>query len=891
MSSMPSGCHCPFNVVVMDEGHRHPHKVMFRAFADVLDKIPDGKISATRETQSPRANRESFKEKNVRAFTKQWVDLTRSKKLDDCNTENIAKKIKELKQVDGSEDEVKKLNEKLDELCGKKALQILQEKHGWPKAKDGGDGSRRPEIELLEAAIAQLRNELSAGEKTFDTCHENIKPMHLDDVEAHTWVPKATESNRLPKPLYILHYVARAKPDEDERTLKTQHVARGCWYYKVPMDENRRSQKSWLDWRRGAKEYEDGDFDTNRYIVPVATSRGKAGGLNFVENYLFHYYLKVEERYPLLDENSGEVMMQMKPSLFSIADARHQYQPNFFHETIPFFFLKGRTQVNPWVAFTQSPPFFPEQEDEQDYLDSNNSNFFRLHCMLRNCCGGVSSKGTNGTWLIKDRRTGVKGTSSIWDMNTKQKTRNSFTQLIEHRFFRESCKVEDLATSLDVIVQGKHSQYINRRLSYGMAKDPSHYLAGVQRQTEGGVVLALQTFFRKKEGTPMVWMAFTVFTLFVASLANLMYGQGSLGFVRTLGLEDAVVSLTEQQADLIISLGFAMETDKKAWTTILLDTQVWVAWVLISLVLLVASSSLSYVLHHCTCCGKRRHLRRTRFPTSMAQWARLLILLDSMTYYLWFWTAFFWIGFNYSMVFTERTYHFEAKPMTVFSWVLQALSWAMVIFATARYRMDQSMQANEVFFLSLTNLWRTTQLFYITAPLTLYSIAVGCGEFSRHRMLGVDISYWSAGDRGSISTTITKWWTLLLMLGMVAVNVIYWFNLLAFTDPISVLIVTFIGLDVVHICSFLWLGTKSDPLPNEPSATLPKWQWCIARAFQLIFSINFYRNVLRTVVFNSMFVLLLQWVGPLQHVVFPLLIPFRPELGVNQALLLLIAGK
>merc|ERR1719359_219546 len=99
------------------------------------------------------------------------------------------------------------------------------------------------------------------------------------------------------------------------------------------------------------------------------------------------------------------------------------------------------------------------------------------------------------------------------------------------------------------------------------------------------------------------------------------------------------------------------------------------------------------------------------------------------------------------------------------------------------------------------------------------------GEFSRHRMLGVDISYWSAGDRGSISTTITK------------------------------------------------------------------WQWCIARGVQLLFSFNFYRNGLRTLVFHSKFVLLLQWVGPLQHVVFPLLIPFRPELGVNQALLLLIAGK
>jgi len=229
--------------------------------------------------------------------------------------------------------------------------------------------------------------------------------------------------------------------------------------------------------------------------------------------------------------------------------------------------------------------------------------------------------------------------------------------------------------------------------------------------------------------------------------------------------------------------------------------------------------------------------------------------------------------------------------MTVFSWALQFLSWAMVIFATARYRMDQSMQANEVFFLSLTNLWRTTQMFYITAPLTLYSIATGCGEFSRHRMLGVDISFWSAGDRGSVSTTITKWWTLLLMFGMIGANVIYWFDLLQYTDPISVLIVTFIGLDVVHICAFLWLGIKKEPLPSPPASSLPKWQWCIARCVQLLLSSNFYRNALRTFAFHSKFVLLLQWVGPLQHVVFPLLIPFRPELGVNQALLLLIAGK
>merc|ERR1740138_1152499 len=251
---------------------------MFRAFAEILEKIPDAKFGSG--SRSPRASREreSLKEKNVRAFAKEWVDLTRSCKLDDCNTEKIAKKVKELSLSDDSNDEVKKtlnnLNGKLDNLCGKKALQVLQERSGWPKAKDSS-GVVNPEIEQLEAAIVQLRRELVVGEKTFDTCYENAKPVHLDDCEARAWVPKATTENKMPQPLYILHYVARAKPDEDERTLKTQHVARGCWYYKVPMDDEKRGKKSWLGWRRGAREYEDGDFDTNKYIVPVSTSRGK----------------------------------------------------------------------------------------------------------------------------------------------------------------------------------------------------------------------------------------------------------------------------------------------------------------------------------------------------------------------------------------------------------------------------------------------------------------------------------------------------------------------------------------------------------------------------------------------------------------------------------------
>ena len=59
---------------------------------------------------------------------------------------------------------------------------------------------------------------------------------------------------------------------------------------------------------------------------------------------------------------------------------------------------------------------------------------------------------------------------------------------------------EDTASSLQTVLRGRRSQFINRRLSYGMAKNPVDYLAAVQRWAEGGVVLSLQTFFSCHKG-------------------------------------------------------------------------------------------------------------------------------------------------------------------------------------------------------------------------------------------------------------------------------------------------------------------------------------------------------------------------------------------------------
>lgn len=303
-----------------------------------------------------------------------------------------------------------------------------------------------------------------------------------DDVA--DWEPKDRNSLAL-----RLHYLARAKPIEDERTIKAQHVAPGTWYYKVPVNAE---NKDWLKLRANAKEMVYGMEDDDAFMnnVPLRTSRGKAGGLNFSENYLCLYADRPENMYN--DERDNY------PCLYSICDARHQFQTDFFHTTIPYFF-DDDMELNPYVGFTQCPQFFHEMQDKLDYLDNNNAQFFRLNCMIRNCCGGVSSCGTNGTWMIRHPPGDLvweKERRRVRDAESKRKSQ----EYVERRTFHESCKVEDTASSLQQVLRGRRSQFINRRLSFGMAKNPVDYLAAVQRWAEGGVVLSLQTFFSCHKG-------------------------------------------------------------------------------------------------------------------------------------------------------------------------------------------------------------------------------------------------------------------------------------------------------------------------------------------------------------------------------------------------------
>lgn len=91
--------------------------------------------------------------------------------------------------------------------------------------------------------------------------------------------------------------------------------------------------------------YSQPDSDEINVKVPLRSSHGKAGGLNFVDNYI----TIVNDR----PENQYNTDQDEAPSLYAIADARHQYQPDFFISCVPCFFHPDAS-LNRRVGFTQA---------------------------------------------------------------------------------------------------------------------------------------------------------------------------------------------------------------------------------------------------------------------------------------------------------------------------------------------------------------------------------------------------------------------------------------------------------------------------------------------------------------------------------------------------------
>lgn len=814
VGALPAQCSCRYHVAYLDEGHRPEHKALWMKFCHILAAIPSGSFQTYEE--------------NVRQFFHVWVEETnklRSSQLQENLYGDVAQKT-------------------VDSLSGKTTLKKLKISFGWQVLS----------LDNLDNAIEQLHEELRVPGAM-------KKKWYLDDIT--DWLPTDTNSLAL-----RLHYLARASPPEDERTLKTQHVAPGTWYYEVPQGSG---NDLWLGARQRAVEMLHGIEETDQFKVqiPLRTSRGTAGCLNFAANYFFQYSGRLENLYGDSRDTS--------PALLSVCDARHQFQTDFFHTTVPYFF-DSYGDLNPNVGLAQCPKYFPHVQDRADYLDNNDAQFFRLNCMIHNCCGGVSGHGTNSTWKLHR-----SPDSLVWEL-AKSRVRDRTTlrkhkEYIETRTFPENCAAEDTAGSLKQMVRGKRSHFISRRLSYGVAKTPAEHLVSVQKSIQAHFVLSLQSFFRCATGFTSLWATFLAFCLFVASLfilltkTDLKWQVVEWGWVPRDAYNTVMQPARNWSEDVAQILNKSMfECDQdllESFILITLQIAVWVATlVLVLFAISIITETCKFVQRICLGFG-------SIWPDEMRWWGRLLILVCNLTHFLWAWMPLFWIGFNLYNVFDSREFHYSPLGMFIFTLILQVLNWGMIGASCMRHSLEASMEANEVVMLTIDNIWRSTQRYYITAPLTVYSMMEGIQDYIRFHCYGQDITF--NDKNGKIAVYLVKYWTLLLELSAVGAWVYY-----CTTGELdeggltSLIIVTVIALDVLHPCAYLWVGetTMTPELANSMS-------W-----YQAFTTLGWWELLLHDLILNDFVTGFLKWLGPAWMIAMPLLTLIFPYLGVNQAFML-----
>merc|ERR1712137_481646 len=148
----------------------------------------------------------------------------------------------------------------------------------------------------------------------------------------------------------------------------------------------------------------------------------------------------------------------------------------------------------------------------------------------------------------------------------------------------------------------------------------------------------------------------------------------------------------------------------------------------------------------------------------------------------------------------------------------------------------------------------------------------------RYQMYGEDISYWVGGDRGAMSTNLVKWWTLLLVMGAVSAWIYYAIEGRHHVGTLgSCLIVSLIGLDVLHPCTYLWVGqTKM----TQKKASALTWGEALTTK-------GWYERQLNNLILNETVTGLFKYLGPAWFVLMPLFTLVMPYIGVNQAFMMI----
>jgi len=271
-------------------------------------------------------------------------------------------------------------------------------------------------------------------------------------------------------------------------------------------------------------------------------------------------------------------------------------------------------------------------------------------------------------------------------------------------------------------------------------------------------------------------------------------------------------------------------------------------------------------------------------PYEMKWWGRLVISFDNLTYWVWFWTSFFWIGFNFYLATFAANFHFNNLGMMSFMLATTILNYALIISNSMRFTIMESVDANEVAFLSMDNIWRANQLFFMVGPIQGFSVITGTKNFLSYLLYGQDIGGWSGGDLTQVSIMIVKYWTSAIIICCISC----WIYLFT-SDPSPTeyqsrrpgcIIFTFIAMDVLHPCIYLW--TLGSNLTNEEVA---KMTW-----FQALTSSRWWKRSVSNTVLTEGLTNVFRYIAPAYNFLLPLLVFQNAYMGVGGGFTLVAVG-
>jgi len=467
------------------------------------------------------------------------------------------------------------------------------------------------------------------------------------------------------------------------------------------------------------------------------------------------------------------------------------------------------------------------------------------------------------------------------------------TELIEREQFHTSCKIEDTASSLDRVLVGEYSHFVNRKLSYGMSKSPEGFLGAQQRWVEGAITLCLQWVTQNadahgqaKKNGPLLWCVIVFFCGYVASLLRLVTVQYTSSILVGVGLMQErhfdewirrpLSPLISDSYDWLMRVRGGHSANSysyKVYEDMTLQFIIYLFTCIFIFFLLWVFTSMCKFCRKCFV-----------FPYEMKWWGRLVISFDNLTYWIWFWTSFFWIGFNVYLAIFPASFHFNNLGMMGFMLAAVVLNYALIIANSMRFSIMESIDANEIAFLSMDNIWRANQLFFMVGPIQGFSVITGTKNFLNYLLYGQDIGGWQGGDLTQVSIRIVKYWTTLIILASIGC----WVLLFATdTTPLErqsrrpgCIIFSFIAMDVLHPCVYLW--TVGNQFTAEEGAKMT--------CFQKVTNVRWWKSQVAAVILNETLTNIFRYVAPTYNFMLPILVYYDAYFGVGGGFTLIAVG-